>query len=303
MKEITLQEFNLLTFIEKNNKHKYSQREMAKAIAVSLGSLNKIYHKLLEEEWIVEQEDRIQITALGLKKLEPYRVKRAIFMAAGFGTRLVPITVHTPKPLIQINEMRIIDTLIDAVLEAGIEEIYIVRGYLKEKFDILLEKYPQIHFIDNPYDQESENVGSVYVARKFLENSYVLESDIILYNKKLIRKYEYESNYLAFYQEKTDDWCFQTQKGIIQSLSQGGENCYQMCGISYFDLNDGKQLAKDLEYVFEQYPGGKERYFDQVHLDICKKNYQIHIRECNKEDYREIDTIKELEAVIEENKR
>ena len=43
----------------------------------------------------------------------------------------------------------IIDTIIDALVSKGITNIVIVRGYKKEKFDALLEKYPFIKFIDN----------------------------------------------------------------------------------------------------------------------------------------------------------
>lgn len=56
-------------------------------------------------------------------------------MAAGFGSRMLPITVNTPKPMVRVNGIRIIDTLIDALLKAHIEEIYIVRGYLAEEFE------------------------------------------------------------------------------------------------------------------------------------------------------------------------
>ena len=51
------------------------------------------------------------ITNDGVNALEPYRAKRAIFIAAGFGTRLVPITFNTPKPLVRVHGVRIIDRL------------------------------------------------------------------------------------------------------------------------------------------------------------------------------------------------
>ena len=84
------------------------------------------------------------ITSSGLNALKPYQAKRAVFIAAGFGKRLIPITLNTPKPLVRVFEVRIIDRLIDACLSAGIEEIYIVRGYLAVQFDQLLYKYPMI---------------------------------------------------------------------------------------------------------------------------------------------------------------
>ena len=79
------------------------------------------------------------------------KLKERYFLAAGFGSRMVPITLNTPKPLVRVNGNRIIDSLIDAVLEAGIKEIYIIRGYLSEQFDQLLYKYPMIKFIEKPF--------------------------------------------------------------------------------------------------------------------------------------------------------
>ena len=116
----------------------------------------------------------------GLQELEPYRVKRAIFIAAGFGSRLVPITLNTPKPLVRVKGVRIIDTLLDAVIAAGIEEIIIVRGYLAEQFDQLKYKYPMVKFVENPLYNEANNISSVMCIRYLLSNAYILEADLLL---------------------------------------------------------------------------------------------------------------------------
>ena len=130
------------------------------------------------------------MTSAGLEALEPYRVKRAVFIAAGFGSRLVPVTLNTPKPLVRVNGTRMIDTLLDAVVAAGIEEIIVVRGYLSEQFDQLLYKYPQIKFIENPIYNEANNISSLMHVRYLLRQAYVLEADLVLYNPKLITKYQ-----------------------------------------------------------------------------------------------------------------
>ena len=120
------------------------------------------------------------ITNSGISALEPYKVKRAIFLAAGFGTRMIPITFNTPKPLVRVHGIRIIDRLIDACLAADIQDIYIVRGYLGETFDQLLYKYPMIKFIENPMYNEANNISSALVARYLFPNAYVLKADMLL---------------------------------------------------------------------------------------------------------------------------
>ena len=137
--------------------------------------------------------------------MKGYKAKRAILLAAGFGSRMVPVTLHTPKPLVKVNGKRIIDTLIDTCLAADIEEIYIVRGYLGEQFDVLLEKYPMIRFIDNPLFDKANNISSALAVRELLSNAYVMEADLYLHNPSIITKYHNGSDFLAIKKDKTDD--------------------------------------------------------------------------------------------------
>ncbi len=234
-------------------------------------------------------------TPAGVEAMEPYRVKRAVFLAAGFGSRLAPITFNTPKPLVRVHGKRIIDSLLDACLAAGIEEIYLVRGYLAEQFDQLLYQYPMIRFLENPVFNESNNISSALCARQLLSNAYVLEADLVLSNPRLIRPYQYRSNFLAIPKARTDDWCFEVEDGIITQEKIGGEHCWQMVGISYWDGADGEKLAQDLKDVYEQL-GGRERYWEQVPLVFRRENYRVAVRPCEDGDVTEIDTFRELKA-------
>lgn len=291
---LSKKEFLVLTLLERHAQKKYTQREISEELDMSLGTVNSVIQSLSEKGYI---DDENGLTENGYQTLEPYRVKRAIFIAAGFGSRLVPLTINSPKPLIRVNGVRMIDTLLDAVVDAGIEEIYIVRGYLKEQFDQLLYKYPQIKFIDNPDYNEANNISSAMYARHLLQNAYVLEADLVLYNSKLITKYQYTSNYLGVKTERTDDWCFQVDKNkVIKKLMVGGRNVYHMYGISYWNEKDGEQLEEDIKKTYEL-PGGKERYWDQVSLEYFKNNYKLEVRECTFEDIIEIDSYNDLKKI------
>lgn len=294
---LTNGQFDILVKIERHQDQKHSQRELAKAFNVSLGVINKTIQELLEKELITALgSSHYEVTLKGYEWLEPYRVKKAIFMAAGFGSRMVPVTLNTPKPLIMVHGKKIIETLLDAVLEAGINEIIIVRGYLSEQFDVLLKKYPMIQFIENPIYNEANNISSAYLIRNQLANAYVLESDLVLYNKEIIRKYEYSSNYTGMKVDVTDDWCFETKKDIITKVKVGGNDVHHMFGISYWSKEDAEQMCNDIDKVFHS-PGGKERYWDEVPLKDCIDHYAIRIRPVNKGDVVEIDTFNELKQI------
>ncbi len=290
-KTLLRKQFDVLAFIEKSKKMP-TQRELSNGIKMSLGSVNRTVGSLMELGLI----DDHGITGKGYEALEPYRVKRVIFLAAGFGPRLVPITLNTPQPLVRVKGTRMIDTLLDAVVKAGIEEIYIVRGYLSEQFDQLLYKYPNVQFIENPIYNESHNISSAMCARHLLKNAYVMEADFVLYNPDLIRKYQYCSNFLAVPTETTNDWCFDTRNNVITKLKIGGTNCHHVFGISYWDDEDGAKLYEDIKRVYEM-PGGKERYWDQVPLEYCHENYRVEVRECSFDDIIEIDSFSDLKRL------
>lgn len=287
--ELTKKQFDILTLLENSN---LSQRELEEKTGYSLGTVNKTVKELNDYGYISNG----QANKNGIEALEPYRVKRAIFLAAGFGSRLAPITLNTPKPLIRVNGKRIIDGLIDACLKIGITEIYIVRGYLAEQFDQLLYKYPMIKFLENPSYNETNNISSAMCVRYLFSNAYVFEADLLLNNSDILSKYHYTSDFLAIKRERVDDWCFEEKDGIITEEKFGGLNCYQMVGISYWNNADGHKLSEDISETYEM-PGGKERFWEQVPLCVFKNHYSVKIKPCSGEDVVELDTFSELKKI------
>ena len=293
MSTLTLsrKQFDIMVLLEKGE-ISLTQREIAEETGMSVGSVNRVVASLNKLGYVSNGV----LTEAGYAALEPYRVKRAVFIAAGFGSRLVPITLNTPKPLVRVNGTRMIDTLLDAVVAAGIEEIYVVRGYLGEQFDQLLYKYPQIQFVENPIYNEANNISSALIVRHLLRNAYVLEADLVLSNPGLIMKYQYTSNYLGVPTDYTDDWCFETKNKVITKVKVGGNNCHHMFGISYWTEEAGAKLCEDIKKVYEM-PGGKERYWDQVPLEYCLRNYTVEVRECSFSDIVEIDSFADLKKI------
>ena len=124
----------------------------------------------------------------------------------------------------------------------------------------------------------------------------MFEADLLISNPAIIRKYHYSSDFLAIKKERTDDWCFEEKDGVIVEQKVGGIDCWQMVGISYWNEEDGHKLSDDLKTVYEM-PGGKEKYWEQVPLSVCKDRYRVSIRPCLESDIVEIDTFRELKAI------
>ena len=122
------------------------------------------------------------------------------------------------------------------------------------------------------------------------------EADLLLYNKSLISKYQYSSNYLGVPVERTDDWCFITKNDKIVEFKLGGVDCYHMFGVAYINHEDGMKFSEHVKEVYYS-PGGKERFWDQVILDYHLDDYDVSVRDCSFDDITEIDTFRELKEL------
>ncbi len=224
-----------------------------------------------------------------------HKVKRAIIMAAGFGSRMKPITLETPKPMVKVNGTRMIDTVISALQKNGIYEIYVVVGYLKEQFEALKESFPEITLIENPYYENCNNISSLYVAREHLEDVIILDGDQIIYNPDILNPEFERSGYNAVWTaDYTDEWLMQVENGIVTSCSRtGGDKGWQLYSISRWSAEDGAKLKKHLAYEFEE-KKNHQIFWDDVALFCYPEEYQLGIMEMQADDIIEIDDFNDL---------
>lgn len=287
-------EFEVLTCIEHHGAQKYAIRTLSDGLCLSGTAVTKALEALYKKGFLRREGEVLSVTDAGLSALEPYRVKKAVIFGAGFGSRMMPATADRPKPLVTVNGVRILDTLLDALVAVGIRDITVVGGYRFEKMAALKEKYPFIRLLNNPKYEEENNISSALTAIDyFVGGGYLCEADLYLSNPELIRKYQYCTNILGSWSVETDDWCFQSADGCVADYKKGGTYCYNYYGISYWTDEDSRKLAADWVELYGE-PSGKELFWEFAPFVNRKENYKVEIRPCRKQDIIEIDNYYEL---------
>lgn len=219
-------------------------------------------------------------------------------MAAGMGKRMMPLTVDTPKPLIKVHGTPMIETIIIGLRQNNIAEIYIVAGYLHDKFEYLVMKYPGVVIIKNPYYEVSNNISSLYVARDYLENAMILDGDQIINNLEVLKADFEKSGYNCVWTEfETKEWLLTVvDDHVVQCRREGGRRGWQLYSISRWTAEDGRKLKRHLEIEFDERKN-RQIYWDDIALFCYPEEYDLGIMPMGAEDVIEIDNLKELAEV------
>ena len=259
--------------IENNN---ITQRGLVKTTGLALGSVNKLVRKSIEEGLIEAGEklaqhrsDSYRLTEKGMGFMKPYRVDAAVIMAAGFGSRFVPLSFETPKGLLKVFDEPMVERQIKQLHEAGISDITVIVGYMKEKFEYLTDKYG-CRLIYNPDFETKNNISSIYYARQALKgkNAYILSSDNWI-RENMYHGFEGGAWYSAVHFEgETSEWVLVTdKKGRITDTYPGGRDCNCMMGPAYFSRDFSDSFLPVLERYYKM-PGSSDYYWENVLMDM-----------------------------------
>lgn len=249
--------------------------------------IKRITDRLKAKGWLEET-----VTSLGYEQMAPYRVDNAVIMAAGFGLRSLPLSRYVPKGLYRVRGEILIERQIRQLQEAGIQQIVVVVGYLKEKFAYLEEKFGVI-LVNNHDYYRYNNISSLYAARDYLKNSYICCSDNY-FNVNVFRDYVYDSYYSCKYTEGyADEYCVAGMDGdYIAAIQKGGSGAWYTIGEAYFSRKFSRTFLKCLDREYAD-AGTKKMLWDDFHMKHIDELPLLLVKYSD-EIVQEFDTVEDI---------
>ena len=225
----------------------------------------------------------------------------AILMAAGLGSRMLPLTDTIAKPLVKVNGIPLIETVLAALERRGIEDIYIVTGYKADQFVAVAEKHPSVRLVHNAEYATKNNINSVAVVADKMasSNCFICEADLFLPNADVLCCELTRSGYFGkMVHGHSDDWVFDTDaNGRITRVGKCGTDCFNMVGISYFRQADAAKIARAVVEAASK-PENANLFWDEV-VDRLVKNEELDlvVHPVSSDEIIECDTIEDLKKL------
>ena len=276
------------------DKHNISQRDLAKEYFISLGKVNQTLKELTDNN-LLEGSIHYQLTKKGEESLFDNKVDCAVILATDVGIKLNPTDESLSKAFLEINNEKLVERQIAQLKKVGIQDIYIIIGYQKEKYDYLIDKYNVTLIYDYEYNKKS-TLSALYKVSDYIKgkNCYIIPSHIYM-KKNEFHSYEFEAYYCAKYVDGITKKRYPdtTVQNAIISIMLGGKDSFCMCGFAYFN----KEFSDKIMYLIK-------RYYDMPQTDsftweeILMRNLDIlppiFIYKKDKDDIVEFDTIDDL---------
>lgn len=269
------------------NKPFENQRILSENTGHSLGVINRSIKNLTNGGYL---DNQVKLTKKAKAEIEANSPKNAIILAAGFGMRMVPINLSTPKGLLEVNGERLIERLIRQLHDAGIKDITVVVGFLKESFEYLIDDYG-VELVVNEEYAAKNNLHSLSLVADRIHNTYIVPCDI-WFRTNPFNKVELYSWYMVSNELVEESSVRINRKTELVKVAENEEG-NTMIGISYLAEPVSSEVGSRLKELDD------DKHSDSFWEDsLFKKDRMIiSAKEIDSSEVVEINTYEQLREV------
>ena len=283
---MNVQELDILNAIRKNPM--MNQREIAMHSGYSLGFVNRVVKELQENNWLSSNgEFSKEIETL----IEANRPKKAIILAAGYGMRMVPINTEITKGLMEVRGEVLIERMIRHLHEVGITDIQVVVGFMKERYEYLIDEF-QVNLVVNSEYQVKNNLYSLSKVKSSLDKTYIIPCDIWA-EKNPFSDFEPYSWYMVSDDSTIESTVRVNRKRELVMVDEDEEG-NQMIGLCYVMGQEAKIVQKKLQ-EFSKKPSYDHEFWECTLQD--KNKWIIPSKVVNSKQFIEINTYEQLREI------
>lgn len=269
-----------------NRQHIESQRALSEITGHSLGAVNQALSSLGEGGYL----DGFSLLPRARKRIQACRPQNAILLAAGYGMRMIPIQQEGPKALLCVRGEKLIERQIRQLQEVGIRDITIVVGFMKEKFEYLVDLFG-VKLVVNPLYYRKNNLASLALVRDQIANTYVLPCDLYCAQNPFSTSELYSWYLMSDLPDAESGVRINRKKEIVKTARGEG---LSMVGISYLCGEDAERVRANLA-AYDRNPRFDDCFWEET---LYEKNKMfVKARQVSAGDVIEINTFEELRAV------
>ena len=283
---MNVQELDILNAIRKNPK--LNQREIANQSGYSLGFVNRVVKELQEEKWLSPSGELSEKAKTFIKENQP---KKAVILAAGFGMRMVPINTEIPKGLLEVRGEVLIERMIRHLHEVGITDIQVVVGFMKERYEYLIDEF-NVQLVVNSEYQVKNNLHSLSKVKSSLDKTYIVPCDIWA-EENPFSDFEPYSWYMVTDETSVESTVRVNRKRELVMVDEEEEG-NQMIGLCYVMGQEAKAVQEKLQ-EFSKKPSYDHEFWECTLQD--KNKWMIPSKVVDSKQFIEINTYEQLREI------
>lgn len=262
-----------------------NQRILSETSGHSLGVVNRSLKRLIAHNYL---DESAQLTSKSRELFKARSPRNAIILAAGFGMRMVPINLSTPKALLEVNGERLIERLINQLHEVGVEDITVVVGFMKDSFEYLIDEYGVRLSYAADY-ASTNNIHSLSTAADKIGNTYIIPCDIWC-DRNPFHRYELYSWYMVSdIVDENSDVRVNRKMELVKVPERAGGN--GMVGICYLTNTEAITVTSRIK-SFAKNPDYDNKFWEEALYEADRMIVQARV--VHAADVVEINTYEQL---------